>query len=109
MSSESLPASELSVVDDTVPLVELDVAPVVFVVVDAVVDVAPELPPLVVRAELVPVDPSTEVETEPLTGVVVNDEAPSVGVHAISDVATRLAKSRHGEIEGTRLFTLAPS
>jgi hypothetical protein len=42
VSSESLPASEFSVVeDDNVVPVELDAAPVVFVVVDADADVVP--------------------------------------------------------------------
>jgi len=107
VSSESLPTSELSVVDDEVPPVELEASPVVL----AVVDVVPWLPPLVIRPVAVPVDPSTEVETDPSIGVVVNTGGASVGAHAISHVLTRLArlaKSRDGEVGGTRPITPHP-
>ena len=100
MSSESLPTSELAVVDDEVLPVELDAAPVV---------VVPELPPLVVRAVVVPVAPvtpvlcvSSEVETDPLIGVVVKDGGASFGAHAISQVLARHAKSGDGEADSTR-------
>ena len=47
---------------------------------------------------MIPVDPSAEVETDPLIGVVVNDGGPSVGAHAISHVLTRPAKSGADEV-----------